>query len=150
MRDGDERPFFPRSEDLLQDDQWTNPYPVDSINWGIPKSAEDWYADREFQGNIALLQARRAANAKASPRQIAERLAEIFHRDDVLQHEHAVSVLEQEFGGRFLTTNEQGNPAIEKRVLDAFRVITPTAVWSRSQRFWRIREDGDGPSRMVY
>lgn len=48
-------------------------------------------------------------------------------------------------------TNANGNPAIEKKVLDAFKKLTPTAdyVWSRGSRHWRKREHYDTPGKRM-
>ncbi|WP_339824319.1 hypothetical protein [uncultured Parasphingorhabdus sp.] len=45
--------------------------------------------------------------------------------------------------------NDNGNPAIDKRVLTEFRKLMPdNVVWSRSSRHWRFREKHDKPGRM--
>jgi hypothetical protein len=45
--------------------------------------------------------------------------------------------------------NANGNPAIVKPVLDAFRALLPDeVVWSRSSRHWRYRKPRDKPGRM--
>ncbi len=57
--------------------------------------------------------------------------------------------IERRFGARFTYTNEAGNPAISKDVLDAFKKITGNdVVWERSRRCWRFREKGDDPGRL--
>ncbi|AYM81038.1 hypothetical protein At12D1_11510 [Agrobacterium tumefaciens] len=47
-------------------------------------------------------------------------------------------------------TNENGNLAITRSVLDAFRKLTSDdrIVWSRSSRQWRYREKWDKAGRM--
>lgn len=45
--------------------------------------------------------------------------------------------------------NANGNLAIAKPVLDAFRKVMPDdVVWSRSERHWRYRKPKDKPGRM--
>lgn len=46
--------------------------------------------------------------------------------------------------------NDNGNPAINKKVLAAFNKLAPTTdyVWSRSERHWRYRQPYDKPGRM--
>lgn len=45
--------------------------------------------------------------------------------------------------------NANGNLAIAKPVLDAFRKAAPdNVVWSRSERHWRYRKANDRPGRM--
>lgn len=43
--------------------------------------------------------------------------------------------------------NDNGNYGIDKRVLSAFKAMTPDVVWSRSERHWRKREDCDEPGK---
>lgn len=46
--------------------------------------------------------------------------------------------------------NKNGNKALVKAVLDAFRELTPgeDIVWSRSSQKWRHRKPNDKPGRM--
>jgi hypothetical protein len=52
------------------------------------------------------------------------------------------------FGKEFLHENENGNWAINKDVLAAFRKLTgDSVVWDRSYREWRKRLSSDKPGR---
>ena len=74
-------------------------------------------------------------------------LAEV-QRDPPLHQESAVSEIEQRFGPELVVTNNNGNPAIHPMVLKAFRAISKdTVVWSRSERYWRLREPSDPPGK---
>ena len=46
--------------------------------------------------------------------------------------------------------NKNGNRALDKSILDAFRKLTPgdEIVWSRSGQYWRHRKPTDKPGRM--
>lgn len=56
--------------------------------------------------------------------------------------------IQREFGDKFLYHNENGNLAIAKDVLVAFRKLTnDDVVWSRSERCWRRRKTWDKPGR---
>lgn len=46
--------------------------------------------------------------------------------------------------------NKNGNRALHKSILDAFRKATPgdEIVWSRSGQYWRHRRPNDKPGRM--
>lgn len=46
--------------------------------------------------------------------------------------------------------NNNGNWALNKSILDAFRKLTPgdDIVWSRSGQYWRHRKPSDKPGRM--
>jgi hypothetical protein len=55
---------------------------------------------------------------------------------------------QERFGEQFTYTNDNGNPAIDKRVLKAFRKITgETVVWNRWGSSWRRRTEGDAAGR---
>ncbi|NEB01933.1 hypothetical protein [Streptomyces sp. SID13726] len=44
--------------------------------------------------------------------------------------------------------NENGNPAIDKKVLKIFRKISEgTVVWERGARYWRLRNEHDPEGR---
>jgi len=74
-------------------------------------------------------------------------LAEL-RREGALYQESAVSDIEDRFGDRFVYDNENGNRAIGKDVLAAFRKLSgDIVVWHRGERYWRLREAGDDPSR---
>jgi len=70
-----------------------------------------------------------------------ERLAE----DNDLYQDVAVCEIQDRFGDDFVYINDNGNLAIDKKVLAAFRKLTEgDVVWDRSGRFWRFKEDYDG------
>ncbi|MEU5554296.1 hypothetical protein ABZ738_31445 [Micromonospora sp. NPDC047793] len=65
-----------------------------------------------------------------------------LHQDD------AVEVILREFGDEFVYDNDNGNLAIARPVLRAFRNLTNgSIVWDREHRMWRPREPGDAPGR---
>jgi hypothetical protein len=71
-----------------------------------------------------------------------------LQKDDVLYQESAVSDIEEKFGGQFVYGNENGNQAIAKNVLAAFRKLSSdSVVWDRTERYWRLRESSDDSSR---
>jgi hypothetical protein len=47
--------------------------------------------------------------------------------------------------------NDNGNPAIDVKVLKAFNKLAPTSdyVWSRSERHWRKRAKYDVPDKRM-
>lgn len=73
-------------------------------------------------------------------------LAEVKAHQIVYQ-DTAVHDLEAKFGPDVVYINNNGNPAVASDVLEAFKKISPDVVWSRSERYWRIREAGDAPGR---
>lgn len=59
--------------------------------------------------------------------------------------------IQKTFGKQFIYSNANGNPAIGKDVLAAFRKRTDDdVVWSRSDRCWRLRKPKDKPGRQQY
>lgn len=78
----------------------------------------------------------------------------IIHRlseDEILYQEVVVYEIQEKFGDEFVYINQNGNPAIERKVLAEFRKLTEgKVVWSRGERYWRFKEDYDDPhSRMT-
>lgn len=66
----------------------------------------------------------------------------------VLYQEHAAARIAEQFGEAFVYTNENGNVAISRDVLTAFRDSTQgRVVWVSNERCWRLRLPADLPSR---
>ncbi|APE26719.1 hypothetical protein vnz_37005 (plasmid) [Streptomyces venezuelae] len=56
----------------------------------------------------------------------------------------AAEHIKKHFGSGLTYTNDNGNPAIDKKVLSAFRAISKdTVVWERGEKCWRQRTDSD-------
>ena len=78
----------------------------------------------------------------------AKWMLEQLERKRCLYQEAAASEIAKQFGDHFTYTNDNGNRAIHKDVLNAFRKLTKdSVVWNREDRFWRKREQGDAPGR---
>jgi len=84
-----------------------------------------------------------------SPADVARWMLDEFERQDgYLSQEDAVSVIETKFGATFVYVNDNGNLAIKRNVLDAFRKLTTdTVVWNQSDRAWLRRGPYDSPGR---
>jgi hypothetical protein len=55
-----------------------------------------------------------------------------------LHQQEAVAIIEEEFAGEFIYENENGNLAIDRRVLREFRKLTEnTAAWDRWDKSWQ-------------
>ena len=65
-----------------------------------------------------------------------------------LYQDHAFHDIDQLFGADFAYVSERGSLVIDPAVLRAFNKLTPDVVWSRTYRYWRLREPGDEPGRM--
>ena len=73
---------------------------------------------------------------------------EVRAAGELFQKEAAATIADT-FGGGHVYPNPKGNLAISKAVLTAFRELTREDVlWIRGRRFWRLREEADGPGRL--
>jgi len=71
-----------------------------------------------------------------------------LHRVKFLYQQDAVFAIETKFGKEFSYVNNAGNPAIDKKVLAAFKKITgDSVVWERGERMWRMRASYDTNGR---
>ena len=73
-------------------------------------------------------------------------LLELTEHGVLYQQEAADEILDR-FGDGFIYENNNGNLAIPRPVLVAFRALDDSVVWVRSERCWRFREEGDEPGR---
>jgi hypothetical protein len=65
-----------------------------------------------------------------------------------LYQDAAAWKIRKEFGKQFTYDNANGNPAIDKTVLEEFKSVSGNLiVWSRSDRLWRKRKSSDDPGR---
>lgn len=79
---------------------------------------------------------------------VAQWMLEELKREKYLYQNSMVSDIESKFGEEFTYVNENGNPAIDRRVLREFRKLTEDiVVWERGERLWRFREDYDEPGK---
>jgi hypothetical protein len=84
----------------------------------------------------------------ATPQDAAQWMAGELERRGYLEQAYAVAEIERKFGGDFVYQNDNGNPAIDKRIIRAFRKLTEeTVIWDRWDFAWRKRRPGDAPSR---
>jgi uncharacterized protein DUF6953 len=86
--------------------------------------------------------------SETTPEVIAQwMLAELERRQNLYQAD-AVSEIAGKFGPEFTYLNENGKPAIDRRVLKAFRKLSgDTVVWERWDFCWRKRNQTDAPGR---
>ena len=65
-----------------------------------------------------------------------------------LYQDKAAWEIKKRFGEEFVFSNENGNPAIVKGVLEKFRKLSgDEVVWSRGDFCWRLRRASDKPGR---
>jgi hypothetical protein len=83
-----------------------------------------------------------------TPDQVAQWMLDELKRVKYLYQETVVYDISSKFGEQFTYYNDSGNPAIDKKVLSAFRKLTgDVVIWERGQRMWRFRENYDEPGR---
>jgi hypothetical protein len=75
---------------------------------------------------------------------VASFMLERLVEDNCLYQYVVVCEIQDRFGNEFVYTNDNGNLAIDKKVLVAFRKLTEeTVVWSRRERCWTFKGDYD-------
>jgi hypothetical protein len=75
-------------------------------------------------------------------------LKELEKQNGVLYQEEAAPRIAELFGEDFVCESDAGNACIKKEILSAFRRLTGDhVVWSRGDRLWRRREEGDAITR---
>ncbi|MWA01337.1 hypothetical protein F8568_013270 [Actinomadura sp. LD22] len=85
---------------------------------------------------------------EVTPEDIARWMLKRIENGEELYQQDVVYEISQKFGEKFVYDNERGNPAIDKKVLKAFREVSEdTVVWEKGMRMWRKREVYDDPGR---
>lgn len=84
-----------------------------------------------------------------TPREAAEWMQQELAKRPTLYQSRVASYLSRE-GSDLVYRNKNGNKALVKAVLEAFRQMTPgdEFVWSRSNQLWHHRRPFDRPGRM--
>ena len=77
---------------------------------------------------------------------VANWMVQQLEKKGSLYQEDVVYKIAQKFGKEFTYINQNGNSAIDRKVLKEFRSLTEAeVVWDRSERMWRKREQYDPP-----
>ena len=80
--------------------------------------------------------------------QVAGWMLEELKRQGKLHQDTVVFVIAEKFGSQFTYDKKDGNLAIRRDVLAAFRKLTKdSVVWVREDRYWRMRTPYDEPGR---
>lgn len=86
----------------------------------------------------------------ATAAEIARWMLGEFERKGRLVQYEAANHIHDHYGEEFVYENDNGNWAIKKDILAAFRKLTPEGVvWSRGYQEWRRREDDDPPGKRM-
>lgn len=79
---------------------------------------------------------------------VAQWMMDLIAAKGSLYQEQAAWDIRKSFGPQFVYDNSNGNPAIEKSVLEAFKKVSgDDIVWSRGERCWRKRVPSDVKGR---
>lgn len=85
----------------------------------------------------------------ATSEDVAQWMLDELSRIQFLYQDTLVYEIESKFGSSFVYYNDNGNPAIDKKILTAFKKLTgDSVIWQRGERMWRFREEYDLPGRM--
>lgn len=80
---------------------------------------------------------------------VAQWMLNQLEKKRLLYQDEVVFDLRREFGKEVSYLNENGNPAIDRKVLKEFKKLTgDTVIWERGDRCWRKRVKSDEPGRM--
>ena len=83
-----------------------------------------------------------------APEAIARWMLSRLEENGRLYQVHAAQQITAKFGPGYTYLDDNGNPAIDKRSLRAFRRISgDSVVWDRLNFCWRTREPDDEPGR---
>lgn len=84
----------------------------------------------------------------ALAKDVAEYMLKQLKEVNYLYQEVIVYKIRDDFGDEFVYINQNGNLAIDRKVLKEFRKLTENEViWERGERLWRKRESYDPPNR---
>lgn len=84
-------------------------------------------------------------SSKILAKDVANFMRAQLDTEERLYQEYIVYEIDSRFGSNFVYINENGNLAIDRKVLDEFRKITPNVVWERGERCWRLCDSDDEP-----
>lgn len=88
------------------------------------------------------------AEDKTEAFEVAEWMLSEVMSQRYLSQDDASFKIEKTFGPEYTYQNENGNLAIDKRVLKEFRRISrDIVVWSRSEKSWEQRKPHHSPGR---
>lgn len=83
-----------------------------------------------------------------TPKDVAQWMMDELKRVTYLYQETVVYDINSKFGDEFTYINDNGNLAISKKVLAAFRKLNDgDVIWERGEKMWRFRANYDSPGR---
>lgn len=83
-----------------------------------------------------------------TPKEVAQWMLEEINKANNLYQSDAAAAIKTKFGERFCYINQNGNLAVDRKVLNEFKKLTGNlVVWDRNGHLWRLREDYDTPTR---
>ncbi len=139
---------------LLEDISVSEPE-LNSIDWSEPKFSAFLEDTKEFDLSSIKESLEEEPIPEPDPnltaKDVAAWMLKQVETKDVLYQQDAAWHIRRYFGECFVGLNENSNPAISKKVLKEFGLISlKTVVWNRRELCWRLRQPSDPPkSRMV-
>jgi hypothetical protein len=80
---------------------------------------------------------------------VAKWMLDALEKTGRLYQQDVAWQIEKNFGRKFVTHDNNGNPVISKKVLQRFRQATVShIVWARKEKCWRPRVATDRPGRL--
>jgi hypothetical protein len=83
-----------------------------------------------------------------TPQMAAEWMLSQYVEDGYLYQETAASKFLSRDNETLAHFDANGNLCLSKKVLDAFKALTPDAVYERRDKFWRPRVETDDATRI--
>lgn len=161
LSDTARRNSCPSCQRLIANDVWyssdTCPYCHDDLDDGsADEELERMEAvdieddDHLSAGELRHLLSSKPEHADQEAKLVAEWMVNEINRTGEIFQRETTSQVEALFGSRFIYRNNNGNPAIHKDVLAAFRMLTKrSVVWNKSNFSWRKRRPSDDPTKRV-
>lgn len=100
----------------------------------------------DMAARVGERQGGRVPSTTATPDDVARWMLDELERNQRLSQVDAVIGIARAFGPEFLYENRNSRPAIDKRVLRAFRSLADaTVIWDRAEFCWLQRQGDAGP-----
>jgi len=77
----------------------------------------------------------------STPKDVAKFMFDQIQKDKILYQREVVGQIEEVFGKDFVYLNDNGNMAVDRKVLAAFRKLCDgSVVWVRGRSYWELKE----------
>ena len=123
---------------------------LNSIDWSEPNFSAFLEDTKEFDLSLIKESLEEEPIPEPDPnltaKDVAAWMLKQVETKGVLYQQDAAWHIRRYFGECFVGLNENSNPAISKKVLKEFGLISlKTVVWNRRELYWRLRQPSDPP-----